>query len=366
MTVVSQSEIPLFHNKEDNMRKTRWGLLGAGQILDRWMKGFRQLEDAEIPVIASRSIETARAQASRFGIPEAATYDEILKRDDIDIMYIPVPHTAHKELAIRAMEAGFPVLVEKPAAVTAADWEEMVSCAEKNHVFLMEAVWTRCFPLIGKVLDEIKAGVIGDVRHVESVFSFRVPDEYKGRLTDPAQAGGALLDVGVYGLHFTQFIYGCLPSQVFSLASKETDHLHLQVDEQNVIIGKYENGALFTVTSAIRTEMPHTARIYGTKGYIRIPVFWKPESAEIFCGDKIHRIEKVVPQRINGMNDEGYQFEIRHVQECLQSGLTESPLITHEMTHNVLKVCDEVRRQWVYSAPQSSAALPVSASPAAD
>ena len=140
------------------MAKTRWGLLGAGIILDRWMKGFQQVEDAEVAAIASRSPETARRMADRYGIKDALTYDEILKRDDIDVMYVPVPHMAHKELAMRAMEAGYHVLVEKPAAVCAADWEEMVACAKKHNVFLMEAVWTRCFPIIQQVLDEIKAG----------------------------------------------------------------------------------------------------------------------------------------------------------------------------------------------------------------
>ena len=102
------------------MNKIRWGLFGAGILLDRWLKGFRQTEDAEIAGIASRTMETAQRQAARYGIAEAMTYDEMLARKDIDIMYIAVPHTAHKALAIRAMEAGFPVLVEKPAAVIRA------------------------------------------------------------------------------------------------------------------------------------------------------------------------------------------------------------------------------------------------------
>ncbi|MBO7710563.1 MAG: Gfo/Idh/MocA family oxidoreductase, partial [Lachnospiraceae bacterium] len=311
------------------MKKIRWGLLGAGILLERWMKGFQQVEDAEIAAVASRTPETAKRVAGRFGIADALTYDEILKRDDIDIMYIPVPHTAHKELAIRAMEAGFPVLVEKPAAVTAADWAEMAACAEKNHVFLMEAVWTRCFPLMQQVLDEIRAGAIGDVRHVEAAFAFRVGDDYQGRLTDPAQAGGALLDVGIYGLHFAKFIYERMPQRLLSLAAMDTDGLHLQVDEQNVMIGRYDNGAMFTVTSAIRTVMPDTAWIYGTKGYIRMPKFWKPESAEIVCDGAERRLSSPVPQRISGISDEGYQFEIRHVNECLRRGLTQSPLVTH-------------------------------------
>ncbi len=325
---------------------TRWGLCGAGVLLERWMKGFAQVEDAEVAAIASRTPESAFRMADRFGIQDVLSYDEILKRKDIDVMYIPVPHTAHKELAIRAMEAGFPVLVEKPAAVSAPDWEEMTAFSRRNNVFLMEAVWTRCFPVMEQVLAEIRQGVIGDVRHVQASFAFRVDDSYQGRLTDPARAGGALLDVGVYGLHFAQFVYGKMPERILSLASMNTDDLHLQVDEQNVIIGQYDNGALFTVTSAIRTQMQDTAWIYGTKGYIRIPVFWKPERAELVHDGGSRWIEIPVPQKHRGMTDEGYQYEIRHVQDCLRRGLKQSPLVTHVMTRDVLRMCDEIRRQW--------------------
>ena len=328
------------------MDKIRWGLLGAGNLLNRWMNGFQQVEDTEIAAIASRTKETAQRMAARFGITEALTYDEILKRNDIDIMFIPVPHQAHKELAVRAMEAGFPVLVEKPAAVSAPEWSEMEACAKKNGVFLMEAVWTRFFPLMTQILDIIQSDEIGDVRHVQATFAYRLPDTYQGRAIDPNQAGGALLDVGVYGLHFMNFIYKKMPEQVLSLASINTDHLHLQVDEQNVIIGQYGNGALFTVTSAIRSEMPDTAWIFGTKGYIQIPVFWKPETALITCGGSDRRIECPVPQRVNGILDEGYQYEILHVNECLRKGLTESPVITHKMTYDVLNMCDKLRKQW--------------------
>ena len=330
----------------NQLKKTRWGLLGAGNLLNRWMKGFQQVEDAEIAAISSRTPETAQKMADRFGIATVLSYEEILKRHDIDIMYIPVPHSLHKELAIRAMEAGFPVLVEKPAGVSAAEWAEMEACAKKNNVFLMEAMWTRFFPVMQQVLDVIRSGEIGEVRHVEATFSYRISDDYRGRLINPDQAGGALLDVGVYGLHFVKFIYEKMPERMVSLASMNTDSLHLQVDEQNVVIGQYANGALFTVTSAIRTDMPDTAWIYGTKGTIKMPVFWKPESAIINCGESERIIEAPVPQRISGIIDEGYQFEIRHVNECLRKGLKESSEITHAMTRDVLRMCDEIRSQW--------------------
>ena len=137
--------------------KIRWGLLGAGVIIDRWIKGAMQVEDMEIAAVASRTAESARHMAEKYGIPEVMSYGELLGRDDIDAVYVPVPHTAHKDLTIRALEAGKNVLVEKPAAVTAADFEEMAACAKKNGKFLMEAVWTRFFPLAGK-LEEVLRG----------------------------------------------------------------------------------------------------------------------------------------------------------------------------------------------------------------
>ena len=105
--------------------KIRWGLLGAGVIIDRWIKGAMQVEDMEIAAVASRTAESARHMAEKYGIPEVMSYGELLGRDDIDAVYVPVPHTAHKDLTIRALEAGKNVLVEKPAAVTAADFEEI-------------------------------------------------------------------------------------------------------------------------------------------------------------------------------------------------------------------------------------------------
>ena len=92
--------------------------------------------------------------------------------------------------------------------------------------------------------------------------------------------------------------------------------------------------------------MPDTAWIYGTKGYISMPVFWKPELAVVTCGETERRIECRVPQRLNGIIDEGYQYEIRHVNECLRKGLLESPVITHAMTRDVLRMCDDIRKQW--------------------
>ena len=324
----------------------RWGLLGAGEILERWLKGFRQVEHAEIAAVASRRPETARKQAERYGIAEALSYDELIQRRDIDVMYIPVPHTAHKALAMRAMEAGHNVLVEKPAAVTAADWDDMVDCAKANRVFLMEAVWTRCFPAIDLMLQRIAAGEIGEIQNVQASFTGVLPQSYEGRLTDPEQAGGVLLDIGVYGLHFARMVYGKSPVRLTSVASLGAGANRAGIDEQGVYVGLYDDGAMSVIISSMRSDWPDTAMVNGTKGYIRVPEFWRPTELEIVCGKERSMLTAPVPQSVPGISDEGYQFEIRHVQDCLARGLSESPLVTHAATREILAQCDELRAQW--------------------
>lgn len=210
----------------------------------------------------------------------------------------------------------------------------------------MEAVWTRFFPVMKKTLAYIEEGKIGDVRMVQSSFSFRVPDDDRSRLVDPAQGGGGLLDVGVYNLHLTQMIYKRAPVKLIGLASMDTDDLHLQVDEQASYIGQYDRGELSILTSGIRTHMMDTAYIYGTEGYLVLPTFWKPTRLEIVIGNHTEVIEENVPQKIPGIEDEGYQYEIAYVNECIRKGIGESPQLTWDASLSVLRQMDHLRKDW--------------------
>jgi predicted dehydrogenase len=343
----------------ENCRKIRWGLLGAGQILDRWMNGARQAEDMEIAAVASRTKERAQQMAERYDIPEAITYEEMINRSDIDIVYIPVPHTAHKELAISAMNHGKAVLVEKPAGINAKEHMEMVEAAKRNNVFFMEAAWTRFFPMMEQIRGLIGDEGIGEVRAMSMAFSYRIPDDDKrSRITDPGQAGGGLLDVGVYNLHFAQMILGKNPVELKGIASVDTDDMHIQVDEQAFYIARYDKGELVSMGSGIRTGMEDTAYIYGTKGHLVIPVFWKPTRMQVIMDEDAKRMEEIVHpvlQKVDGIEDEGYQYEIIHVNECLRAGLKESPVVTWRNSQDVLQQCDTLRAQWGLRYPQETA-----------
>lgn len=338
---------------EDTMdNKIKWGIMGAGGIVERWIKGARQQDDIEIVAIASRTQQNAIEASKKYGIKDAMTYEELAQRKDIDIVYIPVPHMAHKELAILAMEHGKSVLVEKPAAVNAQEWQEMMDCAKKNNVFLMEAVWTRFFPIIGKIKELICEEGIGEVRGVNVAFSFRVPESMmESRLLNPNLAGGGLLDVGVYNLHFCDIIFDKAPVSLTGYATIDSDKNHIQVDEQAMYIAKYNDGELASMASGVRTNMIDTAYIYGTKGYIEVPSFWKPTVMNVNMNGEMKSYKENISLRHEEFADEGFQYEIAHVNECLRKGLKESPLMTLERTNRVLMQCDELRRQWGLKYP---------------
>jgi len=330
----------------------RWGLMGAGAILDRFLLGAMNVDNMEIKAIASRTRESAERQAKKYGIPEVNTYEELVNRDDIDVVYINSIHPAHCEMAIMAMNAKKAVLVEKPAAVNHSDYLKMVDCARKNNVFFMEAVWTRFFPMWNKLKELIAEGEIGTIRMLESAFSFRLENESPtSRLLDPNQAGGGLLDVGVYNLNFSNIILNKYPAKITGLAAINTDENKYGVDEVAGIILQYDKGELSICKCGVRCDLPETAFIYGSEGYIEIPHFYKPEKAIIVKGDKKREIDMPVTQRIANVKDEGYQYEIMHVNECLRKGLKESEIVPFSHTLEILKECDELRQAWGLKYP---------------
>ena len=178
-------------------KPVRIGIIGTGRIVARWMRDIADVENAVVTAIASRDEQRAREAAEKYGIPKAyGRYESILNGDVCDAVYIATPHHMHLECAMMAMKAGKHVLCEKPIAPTAWQFRQMVECAEENRVFLMEAMWTRFFPVTQEVRRLVQSGEIGEVRMIQADFSFHTPFETQTRMFDPKQAGGGLLDVG--------------------------------------------------------------------------------------------------------------------------------------------------------------------------
>ena len=327
-----------------------WGILGAGMIVRRLMGGARTA-GLQVSIIGSRSIESAEKAAAELGIPRFGSYDDVLQ-SEVDAVYVAVPHQAHYDLALAGLRAGKHVLVEKPACVNRSQWEALTHEAEKESLLLMEAFWTRCFPIWNDVRQIIASGEPGRFRHVQSYSSSYVPLEGEAarhsRLFDPAQAGGGLLDMGVYSLQLCDLLFDCAPERCTGFASLgETG-----VDEQAVIIERFPDGALAEASCGLRARLPSQATLTFDRGTVEIPRYIAPSqmivrrSAPFGSPTPEPEVREIpTPQPAQGRN-EGFAYELEEFERCAAAGLLESPRIPWASTGRVLALCDELRRSW--------------------
>lgn len=315
----------------------RWGILGPGSIAHPFADGLRALPDARLVAVGSRNKARAQAFADQFQIPNRHdTYEALVADPDVDVIYVATPHSFHREHCLLALRAGKAVLCEKPFTINAAEAQEVVAEARSRHLFLMEGMWSRFYPLMDRVRALLAEGAIGDARLVEADFGFRTDFNPQSRLFDPNLGGGALLDVGVYVISLASMILGT-PDRITGLATL----CATGVDEQAVMALGYPNGALATLSTAITTNTRHRATIYGTGGRMTLhSPWWKPERMTLARDGQEDR-DVHLP-----MTGTGFNYEAAEVQRCLRAGLTESRILPLDETLTVMRTLDTLRAQW--------------------
>lgn len=324
------------------MEPIRWGILGTGRIAGLFATGLTALPDAELVAVGSRAAATAARFADEHGVPRRhPSYAALAADPEVDIVYVATPHPVHHAAVRLCLEAGKAVLCEKPFTVNAAQAADLIGLARARRLLLMEAMWTRFLPLMERFRGLVAAGAIGEPRLLTADFGFRHDGGPEHRLFDPALAGGALLDVGVYLVS--------LASMLFGPPERVTGFAHLGptgVDEQAALVLGYPGGRLAQLTAAVRTATPQEVTLMGTDGSLRIhPLWWKPtrmtltrpglpdESFEIpFAGN-------------------GYNYEAAEAMRCLRAGETESPVMPLAETLAVLRTLDEARALWALRYP---------------
>jgi predicted dehydrogenase len=325
--------------------KFRWGILAPGKIAHKFVAGVQSLPDAEVVAVGSRTLEKAQAFAAQYKIPRAyGSYAELAADKNLDAIYVATPHNFHLDAALLCFRQGRPVLCEKPMAPNLAQAREMVECARANRVFLMEALWTRFQPAMGVVRQWLDAGRIGELRRLECDFSFRAPFNPESRLFNPALAGGGLLDVGIYALALTSWVFKGLPERHASLAALgETG-----VDEQAGVFFLYPRGEMAVLTFGTRTQGTISARIVGTEGCIEIPTpFYRAQEAVLKVGQTEIRERRP-------FSASGYEYEAIEVARCVRAGLTESPSVPLDESLSLATTMDRLRAEWGVCYPFES------------
>lgn len=312
------------------------GIIGAGWIAEKMAEALAPLEDYCVYAIASRSIGKATEFAGRWNIPKAyGSYEDMVKENDVDLVYIATPHSHHFPHAMLALNAGKPVLVEKAFTANAAEAEELIETARSKGLFITEAIWTRYMPLSHKIKEIMESGIIGKPRVITATLCYMM--EFKERILRPDLCGGALLDLGVYALNFARMYFG-------TDIVRTVSNCHMGptgIDLQECISLSYADGKMANLQAGTLCLNDRQGIINGTEGYIRVDNINCPEVVEVYRNYEL--VERYVKPEdmVNG-----YEYQVIEARRCIEAGLPESPMMPHQETLDIMKQMDGLRKEW--------------------
>ena len=247
----------------------RWGVLSTAKIgIDKVIPATAAAERCEVVAIASRDVERARAAAFELGIARAfGSYEDLLADPDVDAVYNPLPNHLHAEWTIAAARAGKHVLCEKPLATTSADAERMIQACEAEGVLLMEAFMYRLHPTWEAVTSLVASGRIGELKTVQSWFSYFNDDP--GDIRNLVETGGgALYDIGCYCVNLSRMLFGAEPERVGGSVLRDPV---MGIDVLTSGILDFGD-VVATFTCSTRAEPDQRVHIYGTEGRISLEI----------------------------------------------------------------------------------------------
>lgn len=327
---------------------TAWGIIGAGWAASDFVQDLAVVPDAAVAAVASP--HRAPEFAARFGIPRHySDAAELVSDPAVDIVYVATPHPLHAGHALAAIGAGKPVLCEKPFAMSAAEAQRVLDAAHAAGVLCLEAMPMRFVPATLRAAALIRDGAIGDPRMLTASLGHRPERDPANRYFDPAKGGGALLDVGVYGVSLAVMLFGA-PVGVSASAVVGASG----VDEQSAAILTFAQDRLASVQGSLLAAPAPEAVITGTRGTIRVSPLYRPNRVELqrFDAPKRGRARRVLA-RVWGADaasapypGNGFSSAAIEATRCLEAGLTESPVLPAAQTLMVMETLDAIRQQW--------------------
>lgn len=310
----------------------RWGILGTGWIAHRFVATVLANTAQQVVAVGSRSVERSREFADEFGIEHAfGSYEELVAAD-VDVIYVATGHLDHIAHARLALEAGKPVLVEKPMTPKVAHTEALVELARQRGVFCMEGVWSLALPRFDVVRQVLESGMLGEIRSVAADMGEYLVDHH--RAMDPAQAGGAMNDLGTYPLMFVGWV---LPSARVVGATGQRHATGAMGQFAAVLVDDESRQAV--VHASMVADTPTTALIAGSEATLVLDgPFYHPGPVEVrFRDGEVLRWDE---ERVAHV---GLFHEALEVARCIGSGLTESPVRPLDATLATVRLMERAR-----------------------
>ena len=345
-------------------KTVRWGILGAGRIAHRFAASLAHVADARLVALSCRSAAKAAAFGAAFDVDAAgalsdealggepgAAHEALRARDDIDAIYLALPHGLHRTWAIRALRAGKAVLCEKPAALSANEMRDIAAASRETGTLFMEAMKTRFTPCYARVRELVAAGAIGRITRVETALENDMGERLSSRtayMSDPKQ-GGVLLDTGIYCACWLEDYLAGQFEVTRSRARFDTD-VDSFVDTELSFAGQGDTDSHVTraaapneqatarlITACDSDELPRQARLIGTKGTIIVDDLHRPVHAEV-------RIEGEDPYTIDLPYEvDDFYGQIHHFCELMRTGAPESPIMPLAASIRCAEMLDAIR-----------------------
>lgn len=311
-------------------------ILGAGRIACTMARTVNQMEDVNLYAVASRSLERAESFAKEYNISKAyGNYEEMLKDENIDLVYIATPHSHHCEQIKLCADYGKAVLCEKAFTVTAQEAEDALAYAKEKGVFVAEAMWVRYMPMTKMLKEILASGRIGEVIGLTANLGYSIMG--KERIVRPELGGGALLDLGVYTLNFATTVFGDDVKKIDSTVVKHDTG----IDKNEFVNLTYENGEVAGLFNTAQTITDRKGVIYGTKGYIFVDNINNYEAFHIY--NQQHELEETIerPQQITG-----FEYQVSACKKALEEKNLECEEMPHEHTIKIMQIIEDIRKQW--------------------
>ena len=317
------------------------GILGTGYIADMLSKTIIHMNDASLYAIASRDYEKAKAFKEKYNFEKAyGSYEELVKDKDVELVYIATPHSRHFEDMKLCIENHKNILCEKAFTANAKQAREVYELAKEKNVFIAEAIWTRYMPSRKLINDVLNSGIIGKVNIVTANLCYA--NSHLERMVKPELAGGALLDLGVYGINFALMHVGHDIERIESTVDK----IETGVDGSEIMTIHYKNGMLVNLIHSVFTRSDRRAVFYGDKGYLVVENINNPNAIRAFDTNDNLIKEIEIPNQITG-----YEYEVSECIKCIKEGKLEPYSMPKSETIFVMEIMDKLRNSWQIKYP---------------
>jgi predicted dehydrogenase len=320
-----------------------WGVLGTGWIAERFVVGTQRHTTQQIVAVGSRSSERSAAFAAQHGIERShATYSALIDDPVVNAVYVGVTADEHRALALEAIAAGKPVLVEKPFALTAAEAAEIRDAARSAGILAMEAMWTRYLPQSDAIRALRAQGALGDIELVIADHGQPIAADPASRLLRPDLGGGALLDLGVYPLAFASELLGA-PASVTAAGNL----LESGVDGTVGMLLSYPvSTAQALISTSITVRTPTVATISGTAARIELEAPFYIPTGFILAGPSFGDEPFLRWRDQSGIvAHEALSYQATALARFVGEGRAESPIHGLDESVGILATIDNARAQ---------------------